>query len=419
MKNHRTEGWRRCRARPRMRARSISDHLSGLPRAREIVVARPRDARSVTRIADRAARTLTQAGGFPLRVVCAIHRPCAVHSRWRASARDQRRSYRAARSGYQRARGVAEEERLPNDRSTVVPNTAPAARPFLVLPRRALRFPVYSRARLARGFFLPSSLSRLPGIRVCIPLCRGPRHTEAAASRHRAPLLSPAHRRWPKPRPDGGEARARPRAAESWAPLSGSRARCIDPPGSRRPRGRNAATSQERHARGRVRALGDARVPRRDVSPPAPCPWLFARETLLPLARPRVVSRELAGERARTCNVQRESCRRPSPIEGARSPSRARWSRAVAHLLCRPSSSRVLRAVNSVGPANRAASFSLLSHLSSLIFLLLKVPLLQAPTAARVAQSRIYVNDPSAGSPTETLLRLLLPLNDQVWSSSR
>lgn len=30
-----------------------------------------------------------------------------------------------------------------------------------------------------------------------------------------------------------------------------------------------------------------------------------------------------------------------------------------------------------------------------------------------------YVNDPSAGSPTETLLRLLLPLNDQVWSSSR
>jgi hypothetical protein len=31
----------------------------------------------------------------------------------------------------------------------------------------------------------------------------------------------------------------------------------------------------------------------------------------------------------------------------------------------------------------------------------------------------LFVNDPSAGSPTETLLRLLLPLNDQVWSSSR
>ena len=29
------------------------------------------------------------------------------------------------------------------------------------------------------------------------------------------------------------------------------------------------------------------------------------------------------------------------------------------------------------------------------------------------------VNDPSAGSPTETLLRLLLPLNAQVWKSSR
>jgi hypothetical protein len=26
----------------------------------------------------------------------------------------------------------------------------------------------------------------------------------------------------------------------------------------------------------------------------------------------------------------------------------------------------------------------------------------------------LFCNDPSAGSPTETLLRLLLPLNDQV-----
>lgn len=54
----------------------------------------------------------------------------------------------------------------------------------------------------------------------------------------------------------------------------------------------------------------------------------------------------------------------------------------------------------------------------------------QSPTAASVVSpSRVddrsteqdlrNVNDPSAGSPTETLLRLLLPLNDQVWSSSR
>ena len=28
-------------------------------------------------------------------------------------------------------------------------------------------------------------------------------------------------------------------------------------------------------------------------------------------------------------------------------------------------------------------------------------------------------NDPSAGSPTETLLRLLLPLDDKVWGTSR
>lgn len=46
----------------------------------------------------------------------------------------------------------------------------------------------------------------------------------------------------------------------------------------------------------------------------------------------------------------------------------------------------------------------------------------QSPTAVSVERSRAgppNVNDPSAGSPTETLLRLLLPLNDQVWSSSR
>src|SRR5260221_12794459 len=30
---------------------------------------------------------------------------------------------------------------------------------------------------------------------------------------------------------------------------------------------------------------------------------------------------------------------------------------------------------------------------------------------------RALVNDPSAGSPTETLLRLLLPLNSLVWAS--
>jgi hypothetical protein len=33
---------------------------------------------------------------------------------------------------------------------------------------------------------------------------------------------------------------------------------------------------------------------------------------------------------------------------------------------------------------------------------------------AQRVETWIRVNDPSAGSPTETLLRLLLPLNDQV-----
>jgi len=40
-------------------------------------------------------------------------------------------------------------------------------------------------------------------------------------------------------------------------------------------------------------------------------------------------------------------------------------------------------------------------------------------TCGTAEQDLRNVNDPSAGSPTETLLRLLLPLNDQVWSSSR
>ena len=42
--------------------------------------------------------------------------------------------------------------------------------------------------------------------------------------------------------------------------------------------------------------------------------------------------------------------------------------------------------------------------------------------ASRVSNDHVIKwcgNDPSAGSPTETLLRLHLPLNDKVWTSSR
>ena len=38
-------------------------------------------------------------------------------------------------------------------------------------------------------------------------------------------------------------------------------------------------------------------------------------------------------------------------------------------------------------------------------------------TPRRRKSGRPFVSDPSAGSPTETLLRLLLPLNDTVWTS--
>src|SRR6202021_525593 len=42
-----------------------------------------------------------------------------------------------------------------------------------------------------------------------------------------------------------------------------------------------------------------------------------------------------------------------------------------------------------------------------------------ASTYVALRASASFVNDPSAGSPTETLLRLLLPLDDQVCSTSR
>ena len=42
-----------------------------------------------------------------------------------------------------------------------------------------------------------------------------------------------------------------------------------------------------------------------------------------------------------------------------------------------------------------------------------------AARAVDIASAGKFFNDPSAGSPTETLLRLLLPLNDQVWTSFR
>jgi hypothetical protein len=46
-----------------------------------------------------------------------------------------------------------------------------------------------------------------------------------------------------------------------------------------------------------------------------------------------------------------------------------------------------------------------------------KVGIRCAPCSKEPATTQpnlLFINDPSAGSPTETLLRLLLPLNDQV-----
>ena len=41
------------------------------------------------------------------------------------------------------------------------------------------------------------------------------------------------------------------------------------------------------------------------------------------------------------------------------------------------------------------------------------------PDKSSQTVDKMFGTDPSAGSPTETLLRLLLPLNDKVWTASR
>ena len=48
------------------------------------------------------------------------------------------------------------------------------------------------------------------------------------------------------------------------------------------------------------------------------------------------------------------------------------------------------------------------------LFVVLRKPSIGLHYSAQRVDTWIRVNDPSAGSPTETLLRLLLPLNDQV-----
>ena len=49
----------------------------------------------------------------------------------------------------------------------------------------------------------------------------------------------------------------------------------------------------------------------------------------------------------------------------------------------------------------------------------IKMTSVHMPKRPATACASLFNNDPSAGSPTETLLRLLLPLNDQVWSTSQ
>lgn len=103
------------------------------------------------------------------------------------------------------------------------------------------------------------------------------------------------------------------------------------------------------------------------------------------------------------------------PSSSPMSPEK-RWSGAT-----RPGTSARRQAVNSSVFHISVSSVLLLSTLTVADCCALGVSLLVCVCAWRpmAEQDLRNVNDPSAGSPTETLLRLLLPLNDQVWSSSR
>lgn len=176
-------------------ARRSPTTSSGLPRAREIVVARPRDARSVTRVAVTAGAHAAGGGvrrraPFPLRAVCAIQRPCAVHFSVARVCSRQRRSYLAARSGYQRARGRRELA----ERSAVVSHRSRSSVPRST-PARASLYTVYCcilSSSIGSGvLFAFLALSSLPGIHVCIP---------SAGPGTQKPLLQDTARRCSRPR---------------------------------------------------------------------------------------------------------------------------------------------------------------------------------------------------------------------------
>lgn len=141
-------------------------------------------------------------------------------------------------------------------------------------------------------------------------------------------------------------------------------------------------------------------IPRRDTPHRTPPLFLGLREA----------ERERTGDRARG--------RRPASIA-----SDTRHLRSVNSRSCAPRERRVLRpSVNSVMRRETSVCLSSTSGVSLCFFFVSRRLLRGAPrtwTTTSTEQDLRNVNDPSAGSPTETLLRLLLPLNDQVWSSSR
>lgn len=184
-------------------------------------------------------------------------------------------------------------------------------------------------------------------------------------------------------------------SAEGVGPVAGSvgyhrfaraRARRAEARGARAPRSRSPLTPRGRHCYTAPGRLDDH--PRRP---------LFERRLARTLSRSR---RDSAKRGARRCGRRGAGSLSVAPRDVARYAS-------LSHTLSL-SYERESGTVNSV----------LYVYLSVSVSFAVAVAAARVRATGRAGPPR-NVNDPSAGSPTETLLRLLLPLNDQVWSSSR
>lgn len=151
-----------------------------------------------------------------------------------------------------------------------------------------------------------------------------------------------------------------------------------------------------------------------------------ARARARPLAPRCLLLRREPTERERRVRLgYHRYARRPNLAPARPTRSRTNFSlSSFASLSVRAPSTGYKRIVtrNDLGATQNlrlGRFFSSFSRRLLSLTIVARIPREKEYTRAEYRAGPPNVNDPSAGSPTETLLRLLLPLNDQVWSSSR